>query len=204
MIGWSLKSCSYRLACGGIVLGFLQFVVGFGLPAWKRDARVISGLWQNCTASLSKCESYSTHSGEGWFDAVRAVEAVALVNYCICLVILCELNCTSRNIHAVRCDRFGLPALCVCTGVLGLAGGVVYAVCEADGHSTFSSGLYLVLVGSTFGLLCGVFLLCHKPKLYEDELDLDSIRSAPVFSSTINPVFVEPSPLRAAETEVFY
>lgn len=67
MIGWSLKSCSYRLACCGIVLGFLQFVVGFGLPAWKRDERVISGLWQNCTASLSQCESYSTHSGEGMY-----------------------------------------------------------------------------------------------------------------------------------------
>ncbi|XP_067673059.1 uncharacterized protein [Haliotis asinina] len=203
MKGWVLKSCSYRLACGGIVLGFLQFVVGFGLPAWKRDAHNISGLWQNCTDSL-KCESYSTHSRGGWFDAVRAVEAVALVSYCLCLFILCELNCTSRNIHTVSCDRIGLPALCICTGVIGLAGAVVYAVYEADGHSTFSSGLYLVLVGSAFCLLCGILLLCRRPKQDEDDLDDDSFPSSPVYSSTINPVFVESTQLQALETEVFY
>ncbi len=62
---WNVKSCSYRLVSAGVVFGFVQFVIGFGLPAWKKDGEFMSGLWQNCTILLTQCQFYSTQKADG-------------------------------------------------------------------------------------------------------------------------------------------
>ncbi|XP_041362828.1 uncharacterized protein LOC121378630 [Gigantopelta aegis] len=147
---------SHVLRSISLTSGFILFAAGFLFPVWKTDRLrpdTQSGLWQNCSTSLSECHTFGFSEIPAWMHIVRVTELFAAFFYCWTLQRLYGIKCYANNVPPSTNWR-KLPTLACSSGVLGFCGMLLYGF--HDDHLLWS--VMLVGAGSVLGFIVGCFI----------------------------------------------
>ncbi|XP_062600043.1 uncharacterized protein LOC134261639 [Saccostrea cucullata] len=165
MAGFGEVPSATKVASVFIGLGFLLFVVGFGVPYWEKFTfGGYGGLWKICSKVLGieGCKYYTDLGDVGkntylpdWFESVRVFESVGLVAAIISLVFLVLYTCISKTagnkIVALLTAIITLGA-----GAVILLGVIIFGSKKDMDYLDWAFGL--AVVGGCFYVISGVLL----------------------------------------------
>lgn len=126
------------------LIGFLFYIVAFSTTGWYfesggRDSHI--GLWQGCS-----CGPHTAFS-EGWFHATRAMMIIALIGFCL-VVILCFIY---MFLHSVNKNLviYAFAGLCFASVLFMLIGIIVFG----SKIGTYSGNVSYSYIFAIFGMM---------------------------------------------------
>lgn len=146
-----------------MLVAAIIFTIGFSAPAWKDRM----GLWMNCTSD--NCVSNVNNMGPDWFDAVRAMECLAL----ICFIFAIAVEIRQDFVVPPTMENVAVEAFTGFAGMFGIIGIIIFGakspnvtapILDASGMNIASTTSYLqwgfglTAGGSSLAVVCALLM----------------------------------------------